>query len=114
MTPAEIKVHCLSHPGVSHVVQWSDDHVFKVVGKMFAAHGSDGVAITLKCESPDAAAILIEIGAARRARYLPRGGWVTFDLDDIDDHESRARLTASYETVKASLPKKVQAELGVD
>lgn len=114
MTPAEIKTHCLSHPGASHVVQWGDDHVFKVAGKMFAAHGSYGVAITLKCESPDAAAMLIEIGAARRAPYLPRGGWVSFDLDDLEDHELRARLTASYEMVKGGLPKRVQAELGVD
>ena len=112
MTPAEIKAHCLSQPGAAHVVQWGETQVFKVAEKMFAAHGSDAVAITLKCQTPDDAKMLIEVGAARPAKYLPRGGWVTFDLDKIGDDELRQRLTASYETVRASLPKKVQVELG--
>ncbi|MEL6754025.1 MAG: MmcQ/YjbR family DNA-binding protein [Pseudomonadota bacterium] len=111
MTLDDIKTHALSHPGASHVVQWMGSQVYKVGDKMFAVHGPESGHLTVKCDSEDTAKMLIEVGAARRAPHLPRGGWVAFDVASTDADELKARLTLSYDKVRSSLPKAVHREL---
>lgn len=108
----EIKFHALSHRGATHVVQWMGSQVYKVGGKMFAVHGPESGLLTVKCESEDTARMLIEIGAARRAPHLPRGGWVAFDVEQGGADDLRNRIAKSYEVICAKLPKAVQRDLG--
>ncbi len=82
--------------------------VWKVAGKMFAAYGSIAEGVTLKCQDVDTAELLIEVGAAKKARYLTRGGWVRFDWDDESLSE---RLRDSYDVVVARLTKAQRAAL---
>ena len=53
--------------------------------------------------------MLLEVGAARKARYLTRGGWVVFDWSDDNLPD---RLRDSYETVVAGLTKAQRKALG--
>ncbi|MEM8789561.1 MAG: MmcQ/YjbR family DNA-binding protein [Pseudomonadota bacterium] len=109
MTEAEIDAHCLACPGATKVVQWADARVYKVGEKVFAILPRSADRITLKCPDPEMAAFLIEIGAATRAPHLPRGGWVSLPVTETGD--LAARLTQSYDTVRASLPKRVRGSL---
>ena len=104
-----------SLPGAFLVVQWGDAHVYKVgtaeKAKVFAILGLQTNRMTVKCQDVDTAAFLIEIGAAQRAKYLPRGGWLSFDLEEADADDLRERIATSYDTVRASLTKAIQAQL---
>ncbi|MEL7215188.1 MAG: MmcQ/YjbR family DNA-binding protein [Pseudomonadota bacterium] len=117
MTPAEAEAHALTLPGTFMVVQWMGSHVLKVgtpdKNKMFGVFaGDDEGRVTLKCADDETAAFLIEIGAASKAPHLPRGGWIALTVADVGDDELRERIETSYATVRASLPKAVQAALG--
>ena len=57
------------------------------------------------------ALMLIEIGVAKRARYLKRGGWVTIDYDAMQDDDFRQRILDSYATVRKGLTKAQKAAL---
>ena len=80
--------------------------VWKVAGRMFCAYGEHGVSV--KCRDPGTAEFLIDLGIAEPAPYLKRGGWIRLRWGTEGADE---RLRASYETVRAGLPKKVRAAL---
>ena len=107
--------HCLSLPGATMVVQWMGAHVFKVGAgdraKVFAIFADRTGRVTLKCADADTADFLIGIGAAERAPHLPRGGWAAFDIAATGEDDLRDRLTTSYDLIRASLPRAVQAGL---
>jgi predicted DNA-binding protein (MmcQ/YjbR family) len=116
MTPADAEAYALSLPGTFMVVQWMGSHVCKVGtaerNKVFAIFAGEGEGrVTLKCADEETARFLIEIGAATKAPHLPRGGWIALTVADVGDEEMRERLSTSYEVLKASLPKRVQAAL---
>lgn len=84
---------------------------WKVGGKLFAIAGTDGVSV--KCADPDTAAMLIDIGRAEPAPYLPRGGWVrlssaALEAGTITTDDIAHRLRISFDTVVASLPKRLR------
>ena len=79
---------------------------------MFALTGAKGEGVSFKCPDVGDAAMLIEIGRAKRAPYLTRGGWVFVRWGAMEDDELRDRLTMSYATVRRKLPKRTQAQLG--
>lgn len=107
--------HAAALPGATMIVQWGGAHVFKVgIGdkaKVFAILGLQQDRITVKCQDVDTAAFLIEIGAAQRAKYLPRGGWLSFNLNETGLDDLRGRIETSYDTVRAGLTKAMQAQL---
>ncbi len=112
MTPKDISRICAALPGSELTHPFGDDlDVWKVSGKMFAVPGLNSGGVTLKCVSEDAALMLIEIGVAKRARYLKRGGWVTIDYDAMQDDDFRQRILDSYATVRKGLTKAQKAAL---
>lgn len=113
MTEDEIIAFCDARPGALRETPFGPQtEVWKVGGKIFAlmARGSDRV--SLKCADRDFAEMLISVGRAGKAPYLPRGGWIALDTRALPPEELTARLQESYDTVRASLPRKVQATLG--
>jgi predicted DNA-binding protein (MmcQ/YjbR family) len=82
--------------------------VWKVGGKMFAAYGDIAEGVTLKCRDVETAAMLMEVGAAQKARYLTRGGWVRFGWGDETLPD---RLRDSYDAVAKGLTKAQRAAL---
>lgn len=111
LTAEALEAFCLSLPGASVSVQWGNDRVFKVGGKMFAVLGMQtGREPLLSFKCPDMAfALLIEQEGVRPAPYLARAKWVQLDrLDRLAPAELAARLTQSHALVAASLPKRLR------
>jgi predicted DNA-binding protein (MmcQ/YjbR family) len=100
-------------PGVTMDIQWGDDHVYKVGGKMFAA--TDGGYATCSFKATDIAfEALTESGRARPAPYLARARWVTIDdLASHDDAEMSDWLTTAHSLVAAKLTRRQRAEIGL-
>ena len=69
-------------------------------------HGVD-----VKCADIETAQLLIEKGRALPAPYFHKS-WVRAPWGLVDEAELRERITNFHLTIRASLPKKVQAALG--
>ena len=112
MSPAELDAACRALPGVTMTVQWGDDEVYKVGGRMFAVTSSRGH-LSLKV-SDIAFEALIETGRARPAPYLARAKWVFFDdLAELDSEETRDWLKTAHTLVAAKLTRAQRAEIGL-
>lgn len=116
MSPEAFDKACLALPGAALSVQWGDDHVFKVGGKMFAVRGTGvtlGGGISFKA-SDVAFEVLTETGRAAPAPYLARAKWVHFpDLADLDADEVSDWVKTAHAIIAAKLTRKVRAELGL-
>ncbi|MHA3980244.1 MmcQ/YjbR family DNA-binding protein [Halovulum sp. GXIMD14794] len=107
---ATINAICGGFPGAEVSDPWGGGHdAWKVGDKMFACIGAVTPGVSVKCPDVETAEMLIEAGAARKAPYFHRS-WVLLGFETPED-ELRHRLTVSYDMIRASLPKKVQATL---
>jgi predicted DNA-binding protein (MmcQ/YjbR family) len=109
-----VRRHCLSFLHATEQVQWGNDLLFKVAGKMFAAVPLEPapVFVSFKC-TPEMFAELRERPGIRPAAYAARYHWVSLESEDaMPTAEIKALLRQSYELVFAKLPKKIRAELG--
>lgn len=104
---------CAGFPGASMYHPF-DEHsdAWKVGDKIFALINTRTQGVSLKCQDQDTADMLIDIGQARKAPYLPRGGWIYLSFDSTDQSEISHRLRASYDKILGTLTKKRQAEIG--
>ena len=101
---------CAACPGAAQSDPWGGGHdAWKVGGKMFACIGSAGDGVSVKTPDVETAALLIEHGPAERAPYFHKS-WVRMPMD-ADPEELAHRIQTSYEIIRKSLPKKVQATL---
>jgi predicted DNA-binding protein (MmcQ/YjbR family) len=116
MTYADVTKHLLSLPSATLSIQWGDDHIFKVGGKMFAGmapkerkpHG-----ISFKADEMSFH-VLTKMRGITPARYLARAQWVSLDrLDRLPDKQLKAYLTRAHAIVARGLPKKTRASLGI-
>ncbi|ARE38876.1 hypothetical protein RGUI_0735 [Rhodovulum sp. P5] len=113
MTEDQIIAFCDALPGAVRDHPFGPEtDVWKVGDKIFALMAVGSAHVSLKCADPDYAEMLISVGRAGKAPYLPRGGWIYVDATALDDDEMTHRLQESYDTVRSHLPKRVQAELG--
>ncbi|HKG22940.1 MAG TPA: MmcQ/YjbR family DNA-binding protein [Blastocatellia bacterium] len=109
-----IKDYCLSLPHATTDIQWENDLLFRVGGKIFAGVGLDGASaghLSFKC-SPEEFSELIEREGIVPAPYTARYHWVMVErFDSLSAGEVRRLLRDSYEMVFAKLPNKVKASL---
>ncbi|PZQ65862.1 MAG: hypothetical protein DI570_00125 [Phenylobacterium zucineum] len=113
MTGEDLHAAALALPAATMDVQWGDDHVYKVGGKMFAAANGAGTNLSFKA-SDIAFEALTEAGRARPAPYMARAKWVSFDdLASLDPAEVRGWLATAHGLVAAKLTRKARAELGL-
>lgn len=106
---------CLAMPHTTETVQWGDDLVFKVGGKMYAVAPLEPakVCLSFKC-TKEGFDELVERPGIIPAPYLARAHWVSLeDASAMPRAEVRRRLEEAYAIAMASLPKKVRADLGV-
>jgi predicted DNA-binding protein (MmcQ/YjbR family) len=115
MTPEAFDKACLALPGATVSIQWGDDHVFKVGGKMFAVRGKGVGKGGISFKASDMAfEVLSESGRATPAPYLARAKWLHFeDLAAQDADEVRDWLKTAHGLIAAKLTKKARAELGL-
>ena len=108
---------CLSLPAAVLSVQWGDNHVFKVGGKMFAVAGpigSGGVGGYTFKASDMAYELLIEQQIARPAPYLARAKWVQLlARDSLPDKDLQAYLRQAHALVTAKLTRTNRKSLGL-
>src|SRR5213592_3643733 len=111
----QVRIYCLSFPHATENVQWGNDLVFKIAGKMFAVlvlEGASKYCLSLKC-TEEKFAELIEQDGIDPAPYSARYHWVALEtFDALSEKELKALLRNSYELVLEKLPKKIKAELG--
>ena len=108
MTIDTIRTICRALPDTTEDIKWDHDLVFSVGGKMFTVVCLDPPhTVAFKC-TPDAFAELIERDGIIPAPYLARAMWVqdTGVGNRLDRRELEQLIRASYELVKAKLPKK--------
>ncbi|HEY7388331.1 MAG TPA: MmcQ/YjbR family DNA-binding protein [Bryobacteraceae bacterium] len=105
---------CLSFPQSTEKVQWGNNLVFKVAGKMFAVADLEGGGdhwLSFKCE-PATFAELIERPGIIPAPYLARAHWVALERENsIPRTELKTLLRTAYDLTVAKLPKKTQSAL---
>lgn len=108
-----VRNYCKKMPHATETVQWGDDLVFKVGGKMFAVLVliPAKVWLSFKC-SPEEFAELTERPGIIPAPYSARYYWVALETQDaLAPAELERLLRSSYDMVFAKLPKKTQSAL---
>jgi predicted DNA-binding protein (MmcQ/YjbR family) len=110
-----VRAHCLSFPHVTENVQWGNDLVFKIAGKMVAVivlEGASKYCLSLKC-TPEKFAELVEQDGIDPAPYSARYHWVALEQSNaLSEKELKALLRESYDLVFEKLPKKTKSQLG--
>jgi predicted DNA-binding protein (MmcQ/YjbR family) len=113
MTIDQLRKLCLSFPGVTEHVQWEDDLLFKVGGKMFAIAPLEPapVCLTLKAD-PEEFIELTERQGIIPAPYLARAKWIAIETwETLPQSELSALIRKSYDLVVANLPRKTRESL---
>jgi len=109
MTLDSIREYCLSFPNTTEKVQWGDDLLFLVGGKIFTGVGLDPgskTRVTFKC-SPERYAELLEVEGAMSAPYVGRFNWIALEhFNVLPDRELREVIRESYALIASKIPKK--------
>jgi len=109
-----VRQYCLSLPHSTEKVQWEDNLVFKIGGKMYAiiALEPGDHWLSFKC-APEEFAELVERPGIIPAPYLARAQWVALQAPGaLRQQEMKRLLRQAYDLVLAKLPKKARAKLG--
>src|SRR5271168_4979996 len=108
-----VRDRCLSFPHTTEKVQWGDNLVFKVAGKIHAIAILHPAQIWLSFKvSPEKFAELTERPGIIPAPYLARAKWIALETRDaLPSDELALLLRESYDMVIAKLPKKTREAL---
>jgi predicted DNA-binding protein (MmcQ/YjbR family) len=113
MNVDQLREICLSFAGTTEQIQWGDDLLFKVAGKMFAitplVPGYNW--LSLKA-SPESFVELTERPGIIPAPYLARAKWIAIETPNaLDAAEVATLLRTSYDLVVAKLPRRTRENL---
>lgn len=99
--------------GATETVQWGDNHVFKVGGKMFAITGDAADARYSFKVDDNRFLELTDIPGIIPAPYLARAKWVQVDPAEcpLSTPELETLLRDAYRIILKRLPKYLQREL---
>ncbi len=108
VTRQDVDGLCAAHAGAVQGHPPDELSCWKVGGKMFACFSSatDANGVSVKCPDVETAAMLIDAGAAIKARYFHKS-WVTLPFANTDLGEAEHRIAVSYEKIRSGLPKAV-------
>lgn len=108
-----IRKYCLSLPHTTEKIQWQDDLVFKVGGKMYAVVVLVPAPVLMSFKSSaEEFPELVEQAGIIPAPYLARAQWVALTPDcTLPQAEIKRLLREAYDLVFAKLPRKTQASL---
>lgn len=112
MTPKQVEAAALALPGATVSIQWGDDHIYKVGGKMFAGMGGGkSPALSFKCTDLSYE-MLIQRDGIMPAPYMARAKWVQLTtLSAMDGDELKKRLAEAHRLIAEKLPKKLRETL---
>ncbi|HXR76372.1 MAG TPA: MmcQ/YjbR family DNA-binding protein [Bryobacteraceae bacterium] len=108
-----VRRHCLSMPHATESVQWGDNLVFKVGGKIFAIVALEPAKVWLSCKcASDVFGELVERPGIVPAPYLARNHWIALETEHaMSAAEIELIIRRSYDLVIGKLPKKIRAAL---
>jgi predicted DNA-binding protein (MmcQ/YjbR family) len=104
---------CLSLPHVTEQIQWGDNLVFKVAGKIFAVAPLEPAerCLSFKCSDEDFAE-LIERPGIVPAPYLARAHWVALEAEHpLSRAELDGLVRKAHSLIFAKLPKTLRDKL---
>ena len=109
----QLRKICLAFPGATEQIQWGDDLLFKVAGKMFAITPLIPAPVCLSFKvTPENFTELTERPGIIPAPYLARAKWIALESRDaLTPSELTPLLRASYDLVVAQLPRKTRESL---
>ncbi|MGB6875896.1 MAG: MmcQ/YjbR family DNA-binding protein [Candidatus Acidiferrales bacterium] len=108
-----VRKYCMQMPHTTEPLQWGDDLVFKIGGKIFAVLVLEPTRVWLsfKC-TPEEFAELTERAGIIPAPYLARYYWVALETyEALSPSELEWLLRDSYQMVLEKLPRKTRAAL---
>lgn len=108
-----VREHCLALAHTTEKIQWEDDLVFKVGGKMYAVVSLEPGDhwISFKCSAENFAA-LTELPGVIPAPYMARAQWISLETETALHRAEIQRLLAeAHALIFAKLPKKTQSQL---
>jgi predicted DNA-binding protein (MmcQ/YjbR family) len=113
MNVDQLRGICLSFAGTTEQIQWGDDLVFKVAGKMFAVTplvpGYNWLSLKV---SPESFVELTERPGIIPAPYLARAKWIAIETPNVvSAPEVETLLRTSYDLVVAKLPRRTRENL---
>jgi predicted DNA-binding protein (MmcQ/YjbR family) len=114
---AEIEEFCLSLRGATLSVQWGEERVYKLGGKMFAMLGprNDRPHHLFFKAGETSFHILTHMRHIIPAPYLARAHWVYLErLDALKTKELKAYLERAHALVAAGFSKKKRVALGLE
>ncbi|MFD2569312.1 MmcQ/YjbR family DNA-binding protein [Spirosoma soli] len=115
MNPETLREYCIAKPGVTESFPFDEvTLVFKVGNKIFALLDTEGrpTTINLKCDPERAVELREEYPVVKPGFHMNKKHWNTITLDgSVRFSEVQEWIDHSYELVRKSLPKAVQAQL---
>jgi len=108
-----VRRYCLSLPHTTETIQWGNDLVFKISGKMYAVVALEPGDhwLSFKCTPDDFARLVEQVGIIP-APYLARAHWVSLEPETaLSRAEIKRLIGQARDIVIAKLPKKNQAAL---
>lgn len=110
-----VRGYCMSLPHATESLQWGDDLVFKVGGKMFAVLVLEPAPVWLSLKTtPEDFAELTERPGIIPAPYSARYHWVALETRDaVPASELKLLLRRSYDLVFEKLPRRTRSALRV-
>ena len=115
MNIESLREYCLSFPHATEDIQWGNDLLFRIGGKIFAgvgleSHDSSPNHLSFKC-TPETFSELIERDGIIPAPYTARYHWIALErFDALKDAEIKHLIKLSYEMVLSKLPKKIKIQ----
>ena len=109
----QLRKICLALPGATEQIQWGDDLLFKVGGKMFAVTPLEPARLWLSLKAdPEEFAELCERPGIIPAPYLARARWIAIETPEtLPLAEVAALVKRSYELVVAKMPRATRESL---
>ncbi|MBX7223599.1 MAG: MmcQ/YjbR family DNA-binding protein [Blastocatellia bacterium] len=107
----QLREYCLSFPHATENIQWGNDLVFKIGGKMFVVVNLENQSLSLPV-SPEQFAELTERPTIRPAPYVARYHWILLErLDALLESELKDLIKGAFTRTFEKLPKKVRNTL---
>ena len=106
-TFAEVRAIAMALPEAAEILTWETDVTFRVHAKIFVIGGDGSDSISIKA-TPAVQSELIERDPAtfRSSAYVGRFGWVTANLERIDNDLLRSLI---HEAWRMTAPKRLAA-----
>lgn len=114
MNANQVSKYCNTLTAATDQIQWGNDRVFKIGGKMFACTGLETSSRYSFKVDDERFLELTDLKGIQPAPYLARAKWIQIEPKEceLSTAEIKRLITRSYELVLSKLPKKTQKQIG--